>query len=89
MDIVQLIILIILAAGLVYYFLVAASVKNSKSRINDLLVVGLLILVSAYLERQLPIWSSVNSTQIAGFLIFAYAWILVIIEKFREGLKDE
>lgn len=89
MDTFQLIILIIIAVGLIYYFRVAASVKRERTRIIDILVVGLLIFISSYLEQWLPESSTLNSTQIAGFLIFVYGWIIVIGEKFREGLHDE
>ncbi|MGI6406271.1 MAG: hypothetical protein ACOX2E_07430 [Syntrophaceticus sp.] len=89
MDIVQLMILIIIALGLVYYFLVATSVKKQRARVIDLLAAGLLLFVSSYLEGWLPKQLALNSTQIAGFLIFAYGWIIVIREKFREGLDDE
>lgn len=72
--------------GLIYYFRVAASVKHERRRIIDFLVIGLLIFISSYLEQWLPESSNLNNTQIAGFLIFVYGWIIVIREKFREGL---
>jgi hypothetical protein len=89
MDIMQSIIFIIIAVGLVYYFLVATSIKKQRTRVIDLLVAGLLLFVSSYLEGWLPKQLTLNSTQIAGFLIFAYGWIIVIREKFREGLGDQ
>jgi hypothetical protein len=89
MDIMQSIIFIIIAVGLVYYFLVATSIKKQRKRVIDLLVAGLLLFVSSYLEGWLPKQLTLNSTQIAGFLIFAYGWIIVIREKFREGLGDQ
>lgn len=89
MDIMQSIIFIIIAVGLVYYFLVATSIKKQRTRVIDLLFAGLLLFVSSYLEGWLPKQLTLNSTQIAGFLIFAYGWIIVIREKFREGLGDQ
>jgi hypothetical protein len=85
----ELIMLIIITVGVFYYFLVAASVKKQRTRVIDLLVIGLLLYVSPYLENWLPEQLALNSTQIAGLLIFIYGWLIVIREKFREGLHDD
>lgn len=85
----ELIMLIIITVGVFYYFLVAASVKKQRTRILDILTTGFLLFISSYLEKWLPEQLALNSTQIAGLLIFIYGWLIVIREKFREGLHDD
>jgi len=46
-------------------------------------------MISSYLEKRLPEQSALNSTQISGFLIFIYGWLIVIKEKFLEGLHGD
>lgn len=89
MDSYQIIMLIIITVSVFYYFLVAASVKKQRARALDLLTVGLLLMISSYLEKRLPEQSALNSTQISGFLIFIYGWLIVIKEKFLEGLHGD
>lgn len=89
MDSYQIIMLIIITVSVFYYFLVAASVKKQRARALDILTVGLLLVFSSYLEKRLPEQSALNSTQIAELLIFIYGWLIVIKEKFLEGLHGD
>jgi hypothetical protein len=55
-------------------------------------VIGVLLLaspkLSAYLEAKFSQPAGINDPfEIAGTLIFAYGWGILIIEKFREGLR--
>lgn len=78
---------LIVLAGIIYLFRVASSAKQQKTRIFDLITVGLLLLLSVYLQRYVPGFSRRDSLEIAGILVFAYGWVILIVEKFREGLK--
>ncbi len=85
----QIILGVIVLCGIIYYFLAAASAKRQRTRVIDLLVVGLLLLLSGYLKKRIPALAQLDSLEIGGLLIFAYGWAILIVEKFREGLHDD
>ena len=76
---------LVLLAGLVYYFRQAHTSQKNKKRIVDLLVVGVVLLVTPTLSA----YTNHDPFKISGVLIFAYGWGVFIIEKFWEGLEEE
>lgn len=90
----EIILTLVLLLGLIYYFRQAHTSQKNKNRIIDLLVIGVVLLiapkVSAYIEANLSSQSAgINDPfEIAGILIFAYGWLILIVEKFWEGVKN-
>ncbi len=84
---------LVLLLGLVYYFRQAHASQKNRNRIIDLLVIGVILLaspkLSAYINTRFTSEpAGINDPfEIAGILIFAYGWGILIVEKFREGLK--
>lgn len=76
---------LLLFLGLIYYFRQAYTSKKNKSRIVDLLAVGVIL----WIAPKLSIYTGMDSFEISGILIFAYGWGIFIIEKFWEGFKGE
>jgi len=76
---------LLLLAGLVYYFRQAYTSQKNKNRIVDLLTVGVILWVTPKLSA----YTNKSSFEISGILIFAYGWGIFIIEKFWEGFKGK
>lgn len=79
----QILLGLLLLAGLAYYFRQAFASQKNKARIVDLLVVGIILFTSP----KICVHIKTNPLMIAGILVFAYAWGILIIEKFWEGYK--
>jgi hypothetical protein len=80
----QILLSILLLAGLLYYFRQAFTSQKNKGRIVDLLVVGIIL----FMSPNIHIHIKTDPLSIAGVLIFAYAWGILIVEKFWEGYKN-
>ncbi len=89
----KIVLTLVLLLGLIYYFRQAHTSQKNKSRIIDLLVIGVVLLVSpklsAYIEASFSSQpAGINDPfEVAGILLFAYGWLILIVEKFWEGLK--
>jgi len=68
---------------LIYYFRIAHTSQKNKTRIIDLLVVGVVLWISS----KLRVYVKIDPLETAGILVFAYAWGILIVEKLWEGLK--
>lgn len=74
----------LIAASLVYYSKAAAFARYDKKRIMDILIIAVLLYTASILEDYVQI----DRLKAAAFLIFAYGWMILIVEKLWEGLKD-
>ncbi len=90
----EIVLTLVLLLGLIYYFRQAHASQKNKNRIIDLLVIGIVFLaspkLSAYIETNFSSQpAGINDPfEIAGILIFAYGWLILIVEKFWEGVKN-
>lgn len=77
---------LIVGLGFVYYLKqVKTATKEQRSRIMDLLIIGAIISVTPFFTEDKG-WAF--NMKITGGLIFAYGWILLIIDRFKAGYKE-
>jgi hypothetical protein len=75
---------LLLLVGLAYYFRQAFASQKNRTRIVDLLVVGIIL----FMSPKIHVFTEPDPLTIAGLFVFAYAWGILIVEKFWEGYKN-
>lgn len=76
---------LIILIAIAYYLYVASTVKIGKERIRDIIVIAIILWLSSLISS----YTKFNALSIAGFLVFAYGWVILVIQKFKEGLNDD
>lgn len=86
MDLFPYIIWLMIGAGFVYYLLqVKKATKGQRNRIMDLLIIGAIVAVTPFFTEDKG-W--VINMKVTGGLVFAYGWVLLIIDRFKAGYKE-
>lgn len=86
MDSFQCLIWLMLLLGFVYYLKqVKTASEEQRSRILDLLIVGAIVAVVPYFTEDRG-W--VFNMKATGGMIFAYGWILLIVDRFKAGFHQ-
>jgi hypothetical protein len=78
-------ILLLPVVGLVYLLWKASASRENKKRIVDLLIIGVILFVAP----QLGAHAREDPLKVAGTLIFAYGWGILVVEKFCAGLRGK
>lgn len=85
---VEIIICIVAVAAMAYYYRVAALTPRYHERIRDIITIGFIIWVTPYIACLLNMGAE-QFFCLAGGLIFAYGWAILIKEKIYQGYRSE
>lgn len=86
MDDFRYLIWLMLGLGLFYYFRqVKTASAEQRNRIQDLLVVGAIVALVPFFTEDKG-WAF--NMKVTGGLIFAYGWLLLIVDRFKAGHKE-
>lgn len=86
MDLFPYVIWAMVGLGFIYYFRqVKTASPERRDRIRDLLVVGAMTAVTPFFTEAKG-WAF--NMKVTGGLIFAYGWVLLVIDRFKAGYKE-